>query len=204
MSTRALLLALLALLALAPARLRADDACERCALAPAPDALLSVARRGVVHADVRVATALALPPGVQSERALTGFAARACPETGAPCTALVVDRVRPIDAHSLVYRMEVRVPAALSDGAYRLELRFPGGEDRIPRALEIRGELAESAPGTSRGGALGAGVSCAISRGEGGPVQLGLLLVLVSWKLAARRRASRWNSARRPSVSRGT
>jgi len=202
MRARALLLVLLAL---APPRARAevDDACERCALAPNPDARERVARGGLVHAEVRVATALALPPGVQSERALTGFAARACPERALPCTSLRVERVRPVDAHSLVYRMELRIPATLAEGVHDLALRFPGGEARIARAVEVRGEAPTTADAPGEAPVTG-GVSCTISGTNGGSTQLGLLLVLVSWKLAARRRVSRWNSARRPSVSRGT
>ncbi len=97
---------------------------------------------------VRVASGLTPPPGIQSERALRGFAARLCADgiaMAAParlCTPLFVRNVRPRDPHSLLYRMQMVVPVALARGRYDLDVRFPGGSDHADGGIIVGSESA--------------------------------------------------------------
>ncbi len=110
---------------------------------PSSERPAQVARGGGLELRVHVGSALTPPPGVQTERALRGFAARLCAD-GVPiaaparmCLPLVVRNVRPRDAQSLVYRMQMRVPDALAEGRYDLDVRFPGGSDRAAGAVWV-------------------------------------------------------------------
>lgn len=131
------------------------------------------------------------PPGIQNERALRGFAARLCAE--ARCVPLPALNVRPRDGWSMVYRVAFSVPAELSAGHYELDVRFPGGLAGSAGGVEI----SAAAPVAARAAAPAGG--CAIASGSSRGPPLGLLLVAVSWKLAAagwRARARRGNSHR--------
>ncbi|HEY6879144.1 MAG TPA: hypothetical protein VI299_14055 [Polyangiales bacterium] len=130
------------------------------------------------------------PPGIQNERALRGFAARLCAD--AACVPLVALNVRPRDGWSMVYRAEFSLPSALIPGRYALDVRFPGGLARSAGEVEIR-PAAKVAPHAV---AEAGGCAIASGRARGGP--LGLLMVALSWKLAAVwwARARRGNSYR--------
>lgn len=150
---------LLASLAIAPLGVRAERI-ERGLLAPSAELPAQVAAGGMLRLRVRVASGLTPPPGVQSERALRGFALRLCEprseaadsiaesartgaegglagDTAASCLPLTVRNVRPVDAHSLVYRVEAPVPARFPTGVYDVELRYPGGSGRAERAAQV-------------------------------------------------------------------
>jgi len=165
---------------------------------------------------VRVASGLTPPPGVQSERALRGFVVRLCKASSAvppvadpPCRALSVRNVRPVDGHSFVYRVEVPTPATFAAGSYDLELRYPGGEASLAQAVLVEPNRTPSRP-VSAGSApapIPSVAGCAVHTGHAGhAVQgstpgdgvRGLLLLALSWRLAAMRRGRgrRWNSVR--------
>lgn len=130
------------------ADVRADEGYRRGVLLPRPHMPLRVEPGQRVWAEVRTASGLTPPPGVQSERALRGFAARACARglaLSAPaelCTRLLVRDVRPRSAHGFEYRVELLVPAGFAWGRYDLELRFPGGAERVLDGLEVTRALA--------------------------------------------------------------
>jgi hypothetical protein len=112
-------------------------------LSPTRDSPAFAQRGGQLFVDVQVASGLTPPPGIQSERALRGFVARLCADgaaLGGParlCTPTAVRDVRPHAGHSLVYRVELRVPFGLAPGRYDLELRFPGGVDLVPASVSL-------------------------------------------------------------------
>jgi hypothetical protein len=151
---------------------------------PQPGAPLRVAAGERLQAVVEVASGLTPPPGVQTERALRGFAARACWRRG--CRPLTVRNVRPVDAHSLRYRVEAPLPRDLSGGLYDLELRFPGGSGRVIGGLEVlpparaSDEMAKTRLPEPSG--------CAVSSVAGAPGFPGLLAIAVCWTLARRLR----------------
>ena len=184
-------LALLSLVLACAASARAD-ALVRGLISPSreqPSALHAGER---LQMTVRVASGLTPPPGVQTERALRGFVARACSEratstTGEPerCTRLTVRNVRPTDAHSLIYRVEAPLPRDLPAGLYHLELRFPGGVSRAPHALRVAAPpqaITSAEPSAGR-----ATEGCAASGAPFGGSALGLLLLAISRKLRASR-----------------
>ncbi len=146
---------------------------------------LPVQHVDAVHAGERLRVELETPhgltppPGIQNERALRGFTARLCAEH---CVPLVALNVRPRDGWSLVYRAEFAVPAELAPGHYELDVRFPGGLARLPGGVTI--EPAVAAPSSA---ILAEGCAVAARPGAGAP--LGLLLVALSGKLGAGRRA---------------
>jgi hypothetical protein len=186
---------------------------------------------------LRTGSGLTPPPGIQQERALRGFAARLCSRLDSPasergmCTPLEARDVRPFDAHSLAYWARFFVPTALAAGSYDLDVRFPGGSDRLrgevtiapasfadpgshqtdaaDRELRLPGHERSDERGSSgaqdasaRGSSAG---QCSVAPSRGAGMTWGLLLAALSWKLAAGRRARvrRWNSAHQTSVSRG-
>src|SRR5690606_15490451 len=53
------------------------------------------------------------------------------------CFALPVRDVRPVDSHSLLYRIEVPVPAWVAPWVYDVGVRFPGGSDEAAAALLV-------------------------------------------------------------------
>lgn len=167
----------------------AQEESARRALAPRTESPVTSVEGGEISAIVEVATALALPPGVQSERALRGFAARACPsvDAAARCTPLFVRNVRPVDARSLLYRMQIVLPASLAPGVHDLEVRFPGGEASVARGLLVT----RAAPRPlARSVASAQAESCALAGDREPGALVGLLVGVLSWKLAAGRRNS--------------
>lgn len=92
---------------------------------------------------VDVATGLSPPPGIQEDRAHRAFAVRLCArgmDLGAGalrCAPLRVHNVRPLDATSLRYRVEALLPEWFAPGAYRVDLRFPGGEATVEDGVQV-------------------------------------------------------------------
>lgn len=125
---------------------------ERGLIAPSEAEPAYVQIGGTLALLVEVATALTPPPGVQEERAHRAFAISLCAEGlsfGAParsCFPLAVRNVRPVDAGSMRYRVEARIPEWLAPWHYDLRVRFPGGEAQ--RAQAVR--LADVTPGTAQ------------------------------------------------------
>lgn len=93
---------------------------------------------------VAVATGLTPPPGVQEDRALRLFTITLCAEgidlgAGAQrCFPLAVRNLRPLDGSSLRYRVEAPLPVWVAPWRYDLNLRFPGGQVSVPRAVIVR------------------------------------------------------------------
>jgi hypothetical protein len=116
------------------------------------------------------------PPGIQSERALRGFAARVCRE--ARCVPLAALNVRPRDGWSLVYRAEFSLPRELTAGHYELDVRYPGGLEAVPGGVIVSAAAppAAAAPKASSG--------CAVAAEPSAGAPLGLLLLAISRKLA--------------------
>jgi hypothetical protein len=107
------------------------------ALCPAGDVLV---------ARVRVPAALTPPPGVQQERALSGWSAELIGDgivLGSVAVAhrhsLAVISLRPDAGSSLVYRVRLAVPAYVAPGSYALSLRTPFGDRRAERAVAVIG-----------------------------------------------------------------
>jgi hypothetical protein len=105
------------------------------AISPAGDALV---------ARVRVPAALTPPPGVQQERALSGWSAELIGDgivLGSVAVAhrhsLGVISVRPDAGSSLVYRVRLALPAYVAPGSYALSLRTPFGDRRAERAVAV-------------------------------------------------------------------
>lgn len=151
---------------------------------PRAGAPLRVAAGDRLQAVVEVASGLTPPPGIQTERALRGFAARACSARG--CRPLTVRNVRPLDAHSLLYRVEAPIPRDMGRGLYDLELRFPGGGDRVSGGLEVLAPARASDELAKMGSAELSG--CAVSSLDAAPRFPGLLAIAVCWTLARRLR----------------
>jgi hypothetical protein len=205
---RRLALVLLSSLTLTGANAEAES--TRALLVPSRAVPLRVNAGEPLNLIVRVASGLTPPPGVQSERALRGFALRLCDaaESQTPrqeaCRAVAVRNVRPVDAHSFVYRVEAPLPAAFAGGAYDVELRFPGGHAYVARGVLIS---ASGAPGTLKDREAARSVpslsGCSVEGETPGDAVRGLLLLALSWKLAAARlgRRRRWNSPRAPLVT---
>lgn len=120
------------------------------------------------------------PPGIQNERALRGFSARLCTE--ARCVPLAALDVRPRDGWSTFYRAEFGLPAALVPGHYELDVRFPGGLAGLPGGVTV----GAPAPAVER---VLPSAGCAVAASPGRDAPLGLLLVVLSRKLGAARRA---------------
>ena len=176
------------------ARANHPSAGARGVLAPTPEAPAEVQGGQPLSMMVRVASGLTPPPGIQTERALRGFAARLCGSSG--CTPLIVRNVRPIDAHSFVYRVEAPLPTDVESGLYDLELRFPGGTGYVPRAVRVSPLHRAVAPAPPQERQLASG-GCALNSPDDDTGVAGLLLLAVSWKLAASRgaRGRRWNTS---------
>lgn len=134
-------------------------------LAPREDAPARVAPGGRWFLHVRTGTGLTPPPGLQEPRAHRGFGVRLCAR-GLPlgaeaysCFALPVRDVRPVDSHSLVYRVEVPLPAWVAPWVYDVGLRFPGGSDEAAAALIV--EPSASGRAGTGGAAEGEGAALA-------------------------------------------
>jgi hypothetical protein len=156
---------------------------ERGLLGRGPRAVQAGAR---LQVELESAHGLTPPPGIQNERALRGFAARLCAD--ARCVPLDALDVRPRDGWSLVYRAEFAVPAELEPGHYELDVRYPGGLAGLPGGVTV--QPATLAP--SFGAITAAGTppeSCAVAAPSLAGAPLGLLLVALSRKLGAARRA---------------
>jgi hypothetical protein len=98
----------------------------------------------VLVARVRVPAALTPPPGVQQERALSGWSAELIGDgivLGSVAVAhrhsLAVISVRPDAGFSLVYRVRLALPAYVAPGSYALWLRTPFGDRRAERAVAV-------------------------------------------------------------------
>jgi hypothetical protein len=140
------------------ARVRADDwlavmsACNERALSeptlelvyPNEDLPAVVAAGDSLFARVRVPAALTPPPGVQQERALSGWSAELIGEGVVlgrmPLKhrhSLPVVSVRPDAGSSLLYRVRMAVPAYAAPGTYTLRVRTPFGDREVDRALRV-------------------------------------------------------------------
>jgi hypothetical protein len=93
---------------------------------------------------VRVPAALTPPPGVQQERALSGWYAELIGDGLVLASAALAHRhslpvisVRPDTGSSLVYRVRLAVPAYAAPGSYALSLRTPFGDRRAERAVRV-------------------------------------------------------------------
>ncbi len=117
-------------------------------ISPAPGRPLKVQPGELASLVVRSATALTPPPGIQEPRAHRAFAISLCAE-GVPlsgparvCFAVPVEDLRPLSGHSLVYRLDVRVPRWVAPGSYELVARYPGGTQAVVDGLRV-GQLAK-------------------------------------------------------------
>ncbi len=147
------------LLAALPLAARAQP--SRAVLAPSSEAPARLVPGEVLVARVRVASGLTPPPGLQQRRARRGFGAYLCARgvaAGLPedsCVALDVADVRPVASHTLDYLVSIPVPTHMAEGAFDLGLRFPGGEQRVARAVWLgKSEVNAPAEVTRLGPAL--------------------------------------------------
>lgn len=145
-----------AVLAALAARARADDwlaALDVRELSPAQLALhypsrelpALVAAGDALLLRLQLPAALTPPPGVQQERALSGFRAELV-GTGLPLAPqvnaqhrhhLTVLALRPDEASTLVYRVRFAVPAYMPPGTYQLLLHTPYGEQRCTSCVRV-------------------------------------------------------------------
>jgi hypothetical protein len=131
----------------------ASSAPARGLLSPSPGKPVRALPGDSFSFEVRTATALTPPPGIQEPRAHRAFHVWLCAE-GIPlagparlCFPLSVLDLRPLDSHGLGYRVKVGVPAWLAPGDYDLGVRFPGGSHSVPGGVVV----AEPAEAHSRG-----------------------------------------------------
>ncbi|MET0286994.1 MAG: hypothetical protein ABW352_21100 [Polyangiales bacterium] len=134
-----------------------------------------------LRVELESAHGLTPPPGIQNERALRGFSARLCAD--ARCVPLEALDVRPRDGWSLVYRAEFAVPAEVMPGHYALDVRYPGGLAGLTGGVTVQPArpAAAFAPAPAE--------SCSVAAPSLAGAPLGLLLVALSRKLGAARRA---------------
>jgi MYXO-CTERM domain-containing protein len=139
---------------------------ELALLYPRPGLPAVVEASGVLAARVRVVSALTPPPGIQQERALSGWSAHliggGIALGAAPLPhrhALSVIAVRPDTGASLVYRVRLQVAAYVAPGTYSFELRTPFGAETsrdgvrvLARGAQVRvanaAQLQDAAPET--------------------------------------------------------
>ncbi|HEX4351943.1 MAG TPA: hypothetical protein VHZ95_03495, partial [Polyangiales bacterium] len=102
-----------------------------------------VAAGDALIARMRVPAALTPPPGVQQERALSGWSAELVGD-GIPLEAAIAHRhnvpvveIRPDTGASLIYRVRLAVPAYAAPGSYALVVRTPFGDRRIEHAVSV-------------------------------------------------------------------
>jgi hypothetical protein len=125
---------------------------ERGLITPRSDAPARLAPGELLAIEVEVATGLTPPPGIQEERAHRAFALALCADgldlgAGARCCfALGIQNLRPLDAVSLRYRVEARLPGWLAPSRYDLSLRYPGGTVEAPGALLVARSAREPLP----------------------------------------------------------
>jgi hypothetical protein len=116
---------------------------ERGLITPKSAAPARLAPGELLAIEVEVATGLTPPPGIQEERAHRAFALALCADgldlgAGARrCFALGIENLRPLDAVSLRYRVEARLPVWLAPSRYDLSLRYPGGAVEASGALRV-------------------------------------------------------------------
>lgn len=101
---------------------------------------------------VHTASALTPPPGIQEPRAYRGFSVTLCSEgiplgqgPGLLCFPVAIENLRPLESHSLAYRLSAYIPHWVARGRYGLRVRFPGGFEQRSEALLVAGGIRDCA-----------------------------------------------------------